>query len=73
MRRNMGNEDRWIRALVVAPAAAVLAAFWGWTGVGAFVALAAAAIMLLTAAVGFCPLYALFGIDTRSRHGAAHA
>lgn len=73
MRRNMGNADRWIRALVGAPAAVVLAAFWGWTGVGAYVALAAAAIMLLTAAAGFCPMYALFRIDTLSRHGAAHA
>ena len=72
MKQNMGTADRWIRALVVAPAAVALAAYWGWAGVGAIVALVVAAIMLATAAVGFCPLYALFRIDSRGRR-TAHA
>jgi hypothetical protein len=73
MKRNVGTLDRWIRALVLAPAAVALAAFWGWTGVGASVALAVGAIVVATAAVGFCPIYALFGIDTRGRHTTAQA
>jgi len=35
--------------------------------------LVVAATMLLTAAVGFCPLYALLGIDKAGRRRVAHA
>jgi hypothetical protein len=45
----------------------------GWTGVWAIVALAIAAVMFVTAAVGFCPLYALLGFDTTGRRRAVHA
>jgi hypothetical protein len=71
MRRNMGGIDRAIRAFVLAPAALVWAAAAGWSGAWAVVALVLAAVMLVTAAVGFCPLYALFGIDTRRRRSPA--
>jgi hypothetical protein len=36
------------------------------------VLLVVAAIMVATAVVGFCPLYALLGIDTRGRRPLLH-
>jgi hypothetical protein len=64
---NMGLIDRLLRALVVAPAAVVLAIVVGAESVIGIVLLAIAAAMLVTAAFGVCPLYKPFGIDTRSR------
>jgi hypothetical protein len=67
MKRNMGLIDRLIRAVVVAPGALAWAAAMGWSGVWAVVAVAVAGVMLVTALVGFCPLYALLEIDTTAR------
>ena len=58
MQTNMGNVDRTIRILL---GLAVLSLVflgprtaWGWLGL----------IPLVTAAVGYCPLYSIFGIRT---------
>ncbi len=67
MKRNVGTADRAIRGFVIAPAALAWAALAGWTTGWAILALVLAGIMLATAVVGFCPLYALLGIST---HGA---
>jgi len=61
MARNMGSIDRAIR--VVAGAGVLLLAFvgpetpWAYLGV----------LPLLSGLVGWCPPYALLGIDTRSQ------
>lgn len=73
MKRNMGTVDRLIRGFIIAPAAIVWAGVAGWTGLWAIVALAVAGIMLATAALGFCPLYALLRIDTTRHRRPAHA
>lgn len=58
MTRNEGGADRVVRALAGAGLiAATLAGAigpWGWIGV----------VPLLTAAIGWCPLYTLLGINT---------
>jgi hypothetical protein len=62
---NIGSADRKLRAFVVAPvlvAAGLLAGPAGWL---AIVLYALAVVMLATAAVSFCPLYAVFGLRTR--------
>ena len=64
MGRNESGIDRLIR-VIIAIAAVVGAAAVGFGSVGAWILLAVAVIMLVTAAVGFCPLYRLFGISTR--------
>ncbi|ABD05869.1 conserved hypothetical protein [Rhodopseudomonas palustris HaA2] len=55
---NMGMIDRLLRAIVGAGliywALTNADAWWAWIGV----------VPLLTAAVGFCPAYTLFGIRT---------
>ena len=63
MHRNENNIDRIVR-LVIAAAAIALAAVVGFGTVAGIVALVVAAVMAVTAAVGFCPLYAVFGVST---------
>ncbi len=61
MKKNLGNADKRIRILL----AAVLVVLYFTnvvTGGLGIVLLAAAAVLLLTGLVGFCPLYALLGI-----------
>lgn len=63
MKKNMGNIDKSVRLLV----AAVLTALYflgvvdGTLGV---VALVIVGVFVLTSVISFCPLYALFGINT---------
>ena len=67
MSHNMSNLDRGLRTFLVAPFAIILAVVIGVGSVGGIVLFALAAIMLATSALGFCPLYTLFHIDTRGR------
>ena len=61
MKRNMSNLDRIARA-VLGVALVGGGLFFG--GFAAIVLYVLAAIMLVTAAAGFCPIYRLLGIDT---------
>ena len=58
MNRNEGSLDRAVRAIAgLALIGATLAGAigpWGWIGV----------VPLLTAAVGWCPVYTLLGVNT---------
>ncbi len=64
MKANEGTIDRIIRAVV--GVAALVGAFAIGSGSVAFVLLlVVGAILLVTAAVGFCPLYRMLGISTR--------
>lgn len=67
MIRNMGTTDRIARA-VIGIAAVVVSLVFGWgSTVGVIVGIAllvVAAVMLVTAAVGYCPLYRLPSIST---------
>jgi hypothetical protein len=67
---NMGSADRCARGLIVGPAAIIAAVLIGAGSLLGIILLALGAIMLLTATVGICPLYTLFGIDTH-RHDHA--
>lgn len=73
MQRNVGGVDRLLRVLVVAPVLIVLSvSVFSIGSVLGIVALVFAGVMLVTAAVGVCPTYMPFGIDTRggiSTHG----
>lgn len=63
MSRNEGTADRVIRLVVAV--VAVLAAFAVGAGsVLGIVLLVVGAVMLVTAATGFCPLYRVFGLST---------
>ena len=59
MEANMGGRDRLIRVLVglamIGLALADLIGPWGWIGI----------VPLVSAALGWCPLYMLAGLSTR--------
>ncbi len=67
MTRNMGTADRLLRAFVVAPAAIIAAILIGPGSIGGIILFVVAGVMLLTSAVGFCPLYPLVKVNTCSR------
>lgn len=63
MTTNEGTVDRIIRA--IAGLAAVVAALaMDLSGVGAVLLVIVGGILLVTAAVGFCPLYRVLGVST---------
>jgi Inner membrane protein YgaP-like, transmembrane domain len=72
MIKNMNTLDRVLRALVVAPLLVIAALFVGAGTILGVVLLVLAAVMLATAAVGFCPLYALFHLNTRGQQPLPH-
>jgi hypothetical protein len=63
---NTGTADRMIR-LFVGIGIVGLAWFGPLAGAWTLVAWLVGAVLILTAALGYCPLYALLGIDTH-RH-----
>ena len=66
MSSNESTLDRIIRVIVAIVAVAAAFAV-GATSVLGIILFIVAAIMLVTAAVGFCPLYRLFGLSTRKK------
>jgi hypothetical protein len=69
MQANMGTIDRVVRVLVaVVVAALIITGQIG--GVLAIILGILAAVFVLTSVVGFCPLYAPFGIRTCAAHTA---
>jgi hypothetical protein len=63
MKKNMGNADRIIRLFFVA-VIAVLYFTNIITGTVGIVLLVLAGVFVLTSFVGFCPIYAILGINT---------
>jgi len=63
MLRNIGTPDRIIR-IVIAVIFTILYATEILSGQWGIAILVIAVVMLLTAGVGFCPLYSLFGVNT---------
>lgn len=66
MPHNLHKHERAIRLFVVAPAALIAAILVGVGSTLGIVLLVVAALMVATAAVSFCPLYAALG---RLQHG----
>lgn len=64
MTKNMGAIDRGLRALVGILALAGAFGLGWFSGWMVWAAAAVGVIMLVTAAVGMCPLYRLVGINT---------
>ena len=72
MTKNMNTLDRALRAFVAAPLLVIAALFVGAGTILGVVLLLLAAVMLATGAVGFCPLYALFHLNTRGQQPLPH-
>jgi hypothetical protein len=71
MNKNMGTADRLIRALLVAPVLLIVAYLVGFATVIGVIAMVLGVVMLATAAVGFCPLYAPFHLRTDGHQKAS--
>ena len=69
MKQNMGKMDRALRALVAA-GAITGSGVLGFSTAWGIVLLVVAAVMLLTSATAYCPLYSLFGLRTTGARGA---
>jgi Protein of unknown function (DUF2892) len=67
MKPNMGTEDKILR-IVAAIVIAILYFMHVISGTVAIVLLVLAAVFILTSLVGFCPLYAPFGLSTRRKN-----
>jgi len=63
MKINVGTIDRIVRILVglalIGAAASGAIGLWGWIGI----------VPLVTASVGYCPAYQIFGFSTCPRKG----
>jgi hypothetical protein len=70
MKMNMGTSDRTIRVIFAAVVAVLLLAKL-IHGTLAIILGIIAPIMLITVALGFCPLYVPFKISTRRKEDAA--
>ena len=63
MKKNVGNLDKVVR-IILAAVIAVLYFNNVISGTSGLVLMVLAAIFLLTSLIGFCPLYAIFGLNT---------
>ncbi|MDA8261878.1 MAG: DUF2892 domain-containing protein [Actinomycetota bacterium] len=71
MKLNEGTADRVIR-VIVGLVAAIVAVAVGLSTVGGIILAIVAVLALVTGAVGFCPVYALFHFSTRHDSGRHH-
>lgn len=63
IKRNEGITDRTVR-FIVGAALLFMSFVYGLSGVVAMFAFGIAGILMLTALVGVCPLYSVFGVNT---------
>jgi hypothetical protein len=68
MKQNMGRTDRLVRALLIAPVLLVIAFLVGIGTIAGLIATVLAVVMLATAVLGYCPLYAPFHFRTNGQH-----
>lgn len=66
MKKNMGTTDKMIR-IIVAAIIAILYFTKVISGTLAIVLLVFAAVFIVTSLLGNCPLYPLFGMNTRKK------
>lgn len=65
MKKNVGNTDKLLRLIVVL-IFALLSYFNIVTGLLSYILLGLSVTLLITSFINFCPLYAIFGINTHS-------
>ncbi len=71
MSPNMSTLDRSLRAVIALAAIAAGVVIGAGSPLG-IVLFAAAAVMVATSAIGFCPLYALLHFDSRGHRPLPH-
>ena len=71
MKRNVGSTDKIVRA-VIAVVALVVAGFAGFSSGWGIVLVIVAAILVVTASSGYCPIWSATGINTVGEGGHRH-
>lgn len=63
MKANVGSADRWIRIII--GLVLILWGIFGLQGGGKWAAIIIGLIPLITALIGWCPLYSALGLSTK--------
>ena len=63
---NVGSVDRIVRA-ILGIALIIVPFLAGWPTVGLVISIVAGAVLLGTAAISFCPIYAVLGLSSKRR------
>ena len=63
MKANVGSVDRWVR--IVIGLVLILWGIFGLQGGGKWAAIIIGLIPLITALIGWCPLYSALGLSTK--------
>ena len=71
MKKTVGSTDKIVRT-IIAVVAVVVAGFAGFSSVWGIVLVIVAAIMVVTASGGYCPIYSATGISTAGDDGHRH-
>lgn len=64
MKSNEGSADRIVRLVLGIALLGVAFGVLGISSIGGIIAAVVGVVMLVTAAIGFCPAYAIFGFKT---------
>lgn len=64
MKTNEGSADRIVRLVLGIALLGVALGVLGISSIGGIIAAVVGVVMLVTAAIGFCPAYAIFGFKT---------
>lgn len=64
MKTNEGSADRIVRLVLGIALLGVALGVLGISSIGGIIAAVVGVVMLVTAAVGFCPAYAILGLKT---------
>ncbi len=71
MKKTVGSTDKVIRG-ILAIAVLIVAGFAGFSSAWGIVLVIVAAVLVVTAASGYCPLYSATGLDTLGEHEHRH-
>ena len=71
MKKTVGSSDKVVRG-VLAIVALVIAGFAGFSSAWGIVLVIVAAVLVVTAATGYCPIYSATGLNTLGEHEHRH-
>ncbi|MHB8334633.1 MAG: YgaP family membrane protein [Acidimicrobiales bacterium] len=71
MKKTVGSTDKVARS-ILAIAALIVAGFAGFSSVWGIVLVIVAAVLVVTAASGYCPFYSATGLNSLGEHGHRH-
>lgn len=63
---NVGNLDRIVRA-IVGPVLIIVPFLAGWPAIGAAISVIAGIVLVATAGLSFCPIYAVLGLSSKPK------